>query len=226
MATFFELPPSDVIFEHIFVKLETIDIWKLRLTCRKLHELCWDYFSNACKSLKICLSTTCATDRLDMGACSFLDVGAGINIMHISKHLRTLEIFGPCSQHKVDGFVKLLNLLRSGMKLKRLKLKHLDLTCTVPHLDGLSKMCSNLLELELGETVIKDRSIQQFLSQVLQHNRNLQKLTLNSITFSLNIPLPTNSLTALRHFSVSLFTVCHSNVYTCTSYFRLLTATI
>lgn len=229
MATFFDLPPIDVIFKHIFDKLETVDIWKLRLTCRKFHELCWDYFSNTCKSLKISLSAP--DGELGRKDCSFLEIGAGIKIMHISKYLQTLEIIGH-GQLDVRGFVKLLELLfTSRVELKRLKLTHLDLTYSVAFLDGISRKCSNLLELELSKTVIKDRPIQQFLSQVLQHSgNNLRKLTLNSLTFTPNKPLPTKSLAGLRHFSVSLFTIIMLyNDSTCTfliSICRLLIVTI
>lgn len=203
MATLFELPPSDVLFKHIFVNLESIDVWRLRLTCRKLYELCWDYFSGTCQSLRICLSTKGQLDS------SYLDIGAGINIMHVSKHLQSLEITGPCCQLGEKGFVKLLVLLvESNMVLKKLKIKNVDLTCIAALLDSVSKTCSELLELELCKISIKGRSVQQVLCRVLQHNKyNLQKLTLPSLTFSLNEPLPTNSLTALRHLSVSFFNV-------------------
>lgn len=200
MVTIFELPSSDVLFDHVFVNLETIDIWRLRLTCRKFYELCWDFFSNSCRSLKISISTV----KDQPG--NFLEVGAGIKIMHVSKHLQSLEITGSCDHlNEERKFVHLLSLLvESEVMLKQLILKCIDLTCTVTLLDDLSTKCSTLCDLELCETAIKGQSIQQLISQILQHStNNLKKLTLKSLSCSLNEPLPTNSLTALRHFSVS-----------------------
>ena len=203
MVSLFDIPPCDVLFEHIFVNLETTDVWTLRLTCRKLHELCWDYFCNACKSLKVNISIADGPGR---SACSSLDIGAGINIMCICKCLQTLEITGcPAAEVHERGFVKLLSLLLdSEVELKQLKLKNLNLTIAVPLLDGISKKCCNLQELEFCHTVINVISAQHFVSEVLHCSRNsLRMLTLKYISFSPNLPLPTISMTSLHHFSVS-----------------------
>ena len=207
---------TDILFNHLFLYLDTLDVWKLRLACSKMHELCWDYFENACSSL----SLTSNEGSRQPGKSPCVGFGAGVNILQVAncKHLHALRITGKCNETEERNFVKLTSLLvEKDMMLKRLVLSDLDLSCVVSYVDSISAKCFNLEELELSR-IVMSRTIQWFLQCLLQHNRStLRKLVLDSLAFAPNDPLPTKPLTALQYFSVRfvnafLCSQCTSNL--------------
>lgn len=206
MATVFDLPPLDVLFTHIFGYLGALEIWRLRLVCRDLHSLCWEYFTNVCTSLSVDLypveSSIVTSD---------LGLGAGITILRKCKKVRSLEIAS--SEVELagkslggNGFYEVLSALIDadiGL-LRRLCFSCTDFSTVIPLIDNLSLKCCQLEELELCDVVTDVVSVQWILSQLLQYSKySLQKLSIEELTLPPSHQLPIKSLSGLRYFSVS-----------------------
>ena len=204
MATVFDLPPLDVLFTHIFGYLETLDIWRLRLVCRGLHNLCWDYFTNVCTSLSVNLYPVESTVA---SVTSELRLGAGITILRKCKKVRSLSIEGKLAG-KSNGFREVLSAVIDSdtSLLRRLCFSYTDFsTSVVPLMDKLSLKCCRLEELELCGVVADMVSVQWILSCLLQHSKSsLQKLSIEELKIPPSHQLPITALSGLRHFSVSL----------------------
>lgn len=171
----------------------------LRLVCHEMHSLCWDYFSNVCVSLSVCLASDCG-QYLD----SMVGLGAGIAIFRKSRRIQSLKISG--LDRKVESAAGLQELLRTLIAadgvLKRLCFSRVDLSSTVPLLERLSLKCQELKELEL--CCIGTLSVQWTLAKLLQHSKQtLLKLSIKDVIFSPSQPLPVKLLYSLRYLSVS-----------------------
>lgn len=201
MTTLFDLPARDVLFTCIFSYLEIRDIWVLRLVCREMHTLCWDYFSNVCVHLSVYLTI----QHLPPPPRSVLDVSAGISIFRKSKKIRSVSILGLGGRAKsVAGLQKLLRaLVGADGLLERLCLSRVDLSgVTLPLLEELALKCRVLKELEL--CYVGRMTIQWILAKLLQHStQTLQKLHLKELIFTPSQPLPVELLSNLQHISVS-----------------------
>lgn len=200
---------TDVLFKHVFDYLATSDVWKLRLTCRKMNDLCWDYFEHACGSLWICSTDEEEKEEkklIDKTSC--VSFGAGLNILRVSncKHLQEVKILGRCSDIEERIFLEFTTLLtKREIKIKTFTLSDLDLSCIISLVDSLSHRCVKLEELKLIR-IVMPWTVQRFLQTLLMHSRNtLHVLQLKSLTVALNDPLPTESLTVLQRFSVRWF---------------------
>lgn len=198
VKTLFDLPPLDVLFTQIFSYLRLQDIWVLRLVCNEMHSLCWDYFSNVCVSLSVCLASDC-------GQCldSMVGLGAGIAIFRKSRRIQSLEISGLDRTAKPAGLEELLHtLIMADGVLKRLRFSRVDLRSTAPLLERLSSKCQELKELEL--CCIGTLPVQWTLAKLLQHSKQtLLKLSIKDVIFSPSQPLPVEPLSSLRYLSVS-----------------------
>lgn len=201
-ATLFDLPPQDILFTHIFSHLDLFDIWTLRLTCKELHGLCWDYLINACE----CLSVILAHSSSHTLPHSSIGLGAGITILKNCNKLHNLEIISlPEVELDTKSVQKLwVVLVDSDCALKRLCFRGVNLCDLVPLTKGLSRKCSELRELELCGPA-SEGEVSELLSQLLQHcKHSLQRLSIENITLCPTQPLlPIQSLTELKYFSVS-----------------------
>lgn len=206
MATLFDLPPVDVLFTHVFGCLGLLDVWMLRLACRDLHGLCWDYFTSVCVSLSVLLSP----DDVDGGGDdrSSLGLGASIAILEKCRKVQDLRVI---SLDKNGGFPKhlqrlVLVLSEANIVLKRLCFSGVNLSSAVPLLGGLSSKCRDLQALELCHVTVDDAtSIQWVVSQLLLNStsQSVTNLLMQNLTLSPTQPLPTKSLSGLRRFAVS-----------------------
>lgn len=206
-ATFFHLPAQDVLFSRIFSYLGLLDIWRLRSVSTQLHSLCWDYFSNVCSRLIVTISS----QQDSSPPPNMLGLGAGIAILKTSMKMQSLEIVSSLagvepSSGSYPGFRKLLGaLLNSDGALKRLCFSSIDLSSAVPLLEGVSLKCQELKELELCSVVVEHVSMQWILAQLLRHSKqSLLKLSIKNLAFSPSQPLPVESFSGLRYFSVSI----------------------
>ena len=191
---------TDILFHHVFCRLNTFDVWKLRLVSRKMHDLVWDYFTNACTSLFFS-----AESRVNNNYVTF---DAGVNILKACScvHLRNLKITGVCNQTNERTVIGIFSILANKDKLllTTLCLKDLDLTGIGLCFSDFSNKCKKLTELKLSRIVVS-KTVQIFLQTLLQHCTNtLKRLKLKALTLAANYPLPTQSLAALQHFSVRL----------------------
>lgn len=204
-TTLLDLPQQDVLFTHIFSYLRPQDIWTLRLTSRELHDLCWDYFVNVCRSLSVTLNQNFSG--------SSLGVSAGVTILRRSKKIRHFEITSSPAvagrEHTREYFYKVLvALTESDSTLEGLCFRGVDLSVMLPLMDSLSQKCGGLKELELYSATVGEGSVQDILSRLLQRcKHSLVKLSTRNISFSLNQPLSV-ALLSLKHFSVSGFIMC------------------
>ena len=99
---------TDILSNHLFLYLDTFDVWKLRLTCSKMHELCWDYFEKACPSL----SLTSNEGSRQPGKTLCVGFGAGVNILQVAncKHLQELRITGKCNETEERNYCRTQNV--------------------------------------------------------------------------------------------------------------------
>ena len=197
---------TDILFNYIFQYLDAGDIWRLRLSCRTLHELCWDYFISSCRSLSVDFRASEECDNV-----SYVSYAAGVNILNVStcRHLQEFRILGNYNGSDEKMFFELVSRIANrDAKLTRLSLKDVTLASgSSTFIEGLSRKCMILEELEVARVrVMTPDTIQCFLQCLLQYSRNtLRKLSLESLAFTFTDPLPTVSLAALQYFSVSSF---------------------
>lgn len=174
----------------------------LRLVCTEMYCLCWDYFSNVCVSLSVCLSSTGALPPASM----VVGLGAGIAILKHSKKVRSVKIDSVGSGGRSHpGFQELLRALIEGVAvLKGLCFSGVDLSNAVPLLQRLSLKCEELAELELCGVELGTKSPQWILALLLKHSKKtLLKLSIQDLSFSPFQPLPAELLSGLRCLSVS-----------------------
>ena len=193
----FSLPLYDVVFPHIFHRLDVLEIWRFRNVSRKCLAIASEYF-RVCLSISVDLSRQMDYFRVYCW------------ILNRCEQLRSFQLKGvhcnlvlPASM--VDRHELLLFLLADQplrASLQKLTLENLELHTTHECFRRLTNSCSHLKELTLCSITPFD---DEALALLTRNCRSLETLTLR------NLPIGGDALLKLAERSPGLKHLCVSH---------------
>ena len=179
MTTFFHLPREDVVFSHIFPRLEPQETWRLRLVCREFCSLCEEYFTAFCTSIAYEELVLEEAETLRDRACISRVLLASQKLKNISLRLSRRTASAVLSELLVTTMWN----SHTNWKLVRVALVAVDYSCdtNTSHHSGwerLGEKCTSLKELHIEDVCpFDDRCLQSLTRQCA----SLVDLTLKSL---------------------------------------------